>query len=454
MTRIPSGDEIARLGYEQDPIGRDVTPGGSADVVVIGGGIMGVAAAYFLASRGVAVTLLEKGWIAGEQSGRNWGWVRQQNRDLDELPLMVESNRMWQGLESQLGADIEWTQKGNLSVTRDPARMAFFSDWLDVAGAHGLDSRLFGPSDIRSILPSLAGDWLGAIYTPSDGHAEPAKATRAFARAAQRHGATIVEGVAVDRIVVDAGRVVAVATERGPIRTNRVVCTAGVWSARLLRAIGVDLPIRIVRSTVASTSAVPPITATGVGHHPIVSFRQRRDGTLYIAAGGWSDYDITLESLRHLRYFLPNYLKNRKLIRIHVGRPLAADVRRILTPWSADKTPWRSQRVLSPVPSGQKVRMSVAEFRRMFPESNVEVAHSWAGYTDTTPDAVPVIDSLDKPFGLTIATGFSGHGFGMGPIVGRLIAEQIVEGRSSLDIEPFRLSRFADGTFAKPRLVA
>jgi glycine/D-amino acid oxidase-like deaminating enzyme len=454
VTTTASGDQIARLSYDREPLGREASPPAAADVVVIGGGIVGAAAAWYLATRGVQATLVEKGWVAGEQSGRNWGWVRQQNRDLDELPLMVESNRLWRGLEAELDADIEWVQGGNLSMTRDPARMAFFREWLSVAEGFGLDSRLLGPDEIRSILPTLTGEWLGAIQTPSDGHAEPAKATRAFAAAAKRRGATIVEGCAVDRIVVERGRVVAVETERGAIRTERVVCAAGVWSARLLRAIGIDLPIRIVRSTVSSTRPVAPITAAGVGYHPVVSFRQRRDGTLYVAAGGWSDYDITLESLRHLRYFMPNYLKNRKLIRLHVGRPLVADIRRLLTPWSADKLPWRSQRALSPAPSREKVRTSVGELGRMFPDLAIEPVHAWAGYTDTTPDAVPVIDSVTRPAGLTIATGFSGHGFGMGPIVGRLVAELIADGRPSLDLEAFRFGRFADGSFAKPRLVA
>ncbi|HXG39717.1 MAG TPA: FAD-binding oxidoreductase [Candidatus Limnocylindrales bacterium] len=450
----PTGDAVAERAYREDPIGRDADPGSSADVVVIGGGIVGAATAWYLASRGVSVTLLEKGWIAGEQSGRNWGWVRQQNRDLDELRLMIEGIRIWERLESELGADIEWVQGGNLALARDPARIRFFEEWHAAAGRLGVDSRLLSPSEIREMLPGLAGDWLGAIYTPTDGHAEPALATRALARAARRRGATIVEGCAVDRIVLSGRRVVGVETERGRIRADHVVCAAGVWTARLLRSLGVELPVRIVRSTAASTEPVEPITEAGVGYHPVVSFRQRRDGTLYVAAGGWSDYDITLESFRHLRYFVPNYLKNRRLIRIHVGRPLLADVARAVAPWTADRQPWRRARVLSPPPSEEKVRTSVAEFRRMFPSIPIRVRHAWAGYIDTTPDAIPVIDRLSAPAGLTVAAGFSGHGFAMGPIVGRVVAELIADGRPSLDLAAFRLGRFRDGTYKKPRLVA
>ena len=436
-----------------DPVAERTLPT-SADVVVIGAGIMGVASAFYLAQAGRSVVVIEKGRIAGEQSGRNWGWVRQQARDVDELPLMVESNRIWQTAERELGADFEWTQKGNLSLTRDPARIAFFEEWLAVAREVGLDSRLLTPAEVTAFLPELSGKWLGAMFTPGDGHAEPTKATRAFAGAAEAAGAPIIEECAVDEIIVERDRVTGVKTERGVIRTGVVICAAGVWSARLLRQAGIDLPVRIVRSTVASTTPIDPLTEIAVGYHPVVSFRQRRDGTLYIASGGWSDYDVTLQSFRHLRMFLPNYLKNRRMIRIHVGRPLGRDVANTLIPWTRDRHPGRSQRVRSPSVSEEKVRESVIEFRKMFPDLEFEVAHMWAGYIDSTPDAVPVIDLLDRPAGLVIATGFSGHGFGMGPIVGRVVTELVVDGTSSFDLSAFRLSRFRDGTYKKPRLVS
>ena len=443
----------AWLQDPEEPRWGEARPPASADVVVIGGGIMGSATAYHLATRGLSVVLAEKGRIAGEQSGRNWGWVRQQARDPDELPLMIESNRMWQGLEAELGADIEWTQQGNLALARDPARITFFKEWLAVARGFGLDSRLLDPGEITAFLPALAGDWPAAMYTASDGHAEPAKATIAFARAAASRGSTVATRCAVDRINIAGGRVVGVETERGPIRAPWVVCAAGVWASSFLRPLGVDLPIRIVRSTVAASRPVETLSGAAVGYFPVVSFRQRRDGSLYLAAGGWSDYDITLESLRHLRYFLPNYRKNRRLIRLHVGRPLVADFRRVLTPWSNRERPWRRERMLSPTPSGEKIRSSTAAFSEMFPSVSLEIERAWAGYTDTTPDALPVIEASQRPAGLVLAVGFSGHGFGMGPIVGRSVSELIVDGAPSVDLDPFRLSRFADGTFNKPRLV-
>ncbi|HEX9551274.1 MAG TPA: FAD-binding oxidoreductase [Candidatus Limnocylindrales bacterium] len=449
------------IGYEHRPPWDDAGIGGApiadlparADVVVIGGGIMGAATAYELSVKGASVVLLEKGRVGGEQSGRNWGWVRQQARDEDELPLMQASNARWRALEAELGASIEWTQAGNLALATDPARIAFFESWVKLAEAAGLDTRIIDQAEIRRLLPALEGEWLGAMYTPSDAHAEPLLATRAFASAAEARGVVIAEDCAVDRILVAGGRVTGVATERGAIRAEHVVCAAGVWAARLLGGVGVDLPVRIVHTSVARTRPVERITEMGVGYHPVVSLRQRHSGALYLAAGGWSDYDITLDSFSHLRAFLPNYLKNRKMIKVHVGRPLLEDLRRRALrrdlPWQL-----RHDRVLSPPANPEKVRSAVANFRRIFPTIPIEIDRAWAGYTDTTPDAIPVIDELSSPAGLVVATGFSGHGFGMGPIVGRLVAEQIADRQPSLDLHAFRHGRFADGTYHKARLVA
>jgi glycine/D-amino acid oxidase-like deaminating enzyme len=155
-----------------------------ADVVIIGGGIVGCATAYYLGRRGVRPLLLERGEVASQQSGRNWGFVRQQGRDPREVPLMVEANRMWRTLEAELGADIDWVQGGNLALAVTEERMGLFEQWLEVARQHGIDTRLVRRRDLDQIVPGMQGDWVGGMYTPSDGHAEPTKATEAFAQAA------------------------------------------------------------------------------------------------------------------------------------------------------------------------------------------------------------------------------------------------------------------------------
>jgi len=231
------------------------------------------------------------------------------------------------------------------------------------------------------------------------------------------------------------------------------VCAAGAWSARLCRMLGVDLPQRWVRGTVARTTPAPAVTACAVWG-PRVAFRQRRDGSFNIAAGGALDHDLTLDSLRQLRFFLPNYWKNKKRFRFHVGRPLLASLAAALPGSAARRRPLVWDRGIEPSPNRTKVRRSLVELGRMLPSlPALGIARSWAGYIDATPDLVPVLGDIPALRGLVLATGFSGHGFAMGPIAGRLVSELIVDGKPSLDIAPFRFSRFAEGAIGKPRNV-
>src|SRR5262245_40571240 len=422
-----------------------------ADVVVVGAGIVGCASAYYLARRGLRVVVVERGAMPGEQSRKNWGFVRQQGRDPGEMPLVMEANRMWRDLERELGADIEWTLGGNLALAADEARMARFEAWLPVAREFGLQTRLLRSRDLQTVVPGLGGSWAGGMHTPGDGHADPEKATDAFARAARSHGAAIHLGRAVQAVTTRAGAVDGVVTELGEIRAPVVVCAAGAWSSRLLRTLGLALPQRWVRGTVARTTAAPPVTACAVWG-PGVAFRQRRDGSFNIAAGGALDHDVTLDSLRQIRFFLPNYWKNKVLFRFHVGRPLLRSLAAALPGSPARRRPLVWDRGVEPVPNPEKVRRSLAELQRTLPAlPKLDVARRWAGYIDATPDLVPVLGEVPGLRGLVLATGFSGHGFAMGPIAGRLVSELIVDGKTSLDISGFRFSRFAEGAIGKPR---
>jgi glycine/D-amino acid oxidase-like deaminating enzyme len=424
-----------------------------ADVVVVGAGIVGCATAYFLARRGVRVVVVERGAVPGEQSRKNWGFVRQQGRDPIELPLVMEANRLWRGLERELGADIEWVQGGNLALAADEQRLARFEEWLPVAREFGLDTHLLRARDLEAVIPGLAGGWVGGMHTPADGHADPEKTTDAFARAAVSHGASLHLDCAVQGITTRAGAVGSVVTEHGEIRTPTVVCAAGAWSARLARSLGLDLPQRWVRGTVARTTPAPAVSPCAVWG-PGVAFRQRRDGSFTIAAGGSLDHDITLDSLRQLRFFLPNYWKNRALFRFHVGRPLLASLTATLPGSAARRRPLVWDRDLEPPPNPGKVRRSLAELQRVLPSlPPLGIERRWAGYIDTSPDLVPILGQVPSLGGFLLATGFSGHGFAMGPIAGRLVSELIVDGKPSLDITAFRFSRFAEGAIGKPRNV-
>ncbi|MFI5079387.1 MAG: NAD(P)/FAD-dependent oxidoreductase, partial [Vicinamibacteria bacterium] len=140
-----------------------------ADVVVVGAGIVGCATAYFLARRGARVVVVERGPVPGEQSRKNWGFVRQQGRDPLEMPLVVEANRLWQGLGRELNAEIEWIQGGNLALAADEARMARFESWLPLAREYGLPTRLLRGHELDAVVPGLAGGWVGGMHTPGDG---------------------------------------------------------------------------------------------------------------------------------------------------------------------------------------------------------------------------------------------------------------------------------------------
>ncbi|HYZ63348.1 MAG TPA: FAD-dependent oxidoreductase, partial [Acetobacteraceae bacterium] len=159
-----------------DPVPSDPELPASADAVVIGGGIIGAASAYYLAKKGHSVALLEKGRIAGEQSSRNWGWCRQQNRDERELPLIIRSLEIWGGLADEIGADTGFRRNGLIYVTRDPAELARWEEWLTMARQYQVHSRILSAQEARARTPGMDGDWIGGIESPTDGRGEPSMA--------------------------------------------------------------------------------------------------------------------------------------------------------------------------------------------------------------------------------------------------------------------------------------
>ena len=154
----------------------------SVDVVVIGGGVAGISTAWFLNKAGVSVLVCEKGRVAGEQSSRNWGWVRQQGRDAAELPIMMDSINSWESIAREVGAEIGFSRQGILYLGRNESELAESEQWLDVARPHQLDSRMISGKEVDELIPDAQGRWKGALYTASDGRAEPFTAVPAMAR--------------------------------------------------------------------------------------------------------------------------------------------------------------------------------------------------------------------------------------------------------------------------------
>ncbi|HET9016951.1 MAG TPA: FAD-binding oxidoreductase, partial [Thermomicrobiaceae bacterium] len=303
--------------------------------------------------------------------------------------------------------------------------------------------------EVMELIPGIAGAWIGGLYTPNDGHAEPTKVTPALARAAERAGATVATGCNVEAVEVSGGKVVGVQTTRGTVRAPLVVCAAGAGSGWLARSLGLRLPQLVVRATVAETVPVPPVTPIG-GWGPGGAFRQRPGGSFYVARSGDTDYDLTFDSFRYLREFLPNYRKNWRVFRIRPGAALWRDARDAVASRDGDERT-APLPVGEPKPNPRVVARARDNLVRLFPGlAGIPLQRAWAGLIDTTPDAVPVIGPAG-PEGFVLATGFSGHGFAMGPIVGKLLSELVLDGAPSIDLSALRYARFGEGAMAQPK---
>jgi glycine/D-amino acid oxidase-like deaminating enzyme len=420
-------------------------------VVVIGGGIIGVCTAFFLARKGVPVVLCEKGQIAGEQSSRNWGWCRKMGRDPRELPLAMEALRLWAEMNSLVGAETGFRRSGIVYLCRNPEELAKREAWLDQVGKPmQLDTRLITRDETARVLPGLAGDWLNALYTPSDGRAEPAHAAPAIAQAARRLGAIILTSCAVRGVETSGGRISGVVTEHGRIACDYVVLAGGVWSRLFCRPLDLRLPQLKVLSSVMRTEPLaggPEASTSGFGF----GLRKRLDGGYTVASWSGNVADIVPDSLRFFGDFFPALRMRRREVKIRFGtrffRELAQPAR-----WTLDRaSPFEAIRVLDPPVHKAILQQAQVHVTQAFPVFHtMRVAESWGGMIDVTPDGIPVISHVDSIPGFHIATGFSGHGFGIAPGAGRLMAQLVMGETPVVDPTPFRYSRFIDGTRPRP----
>ena len=420
----------------------DGAPPSSTEVVIIGGGVAGVATAYYLALAGVPVVLCEKGRIASEQSSRNWGWIRKQRRDPRELEGAILADRLWQGL-ARRAPDIGLQAGGITHLAETDADLGRYEDWLDHARLHQLDSRMLSSEETDRLLGQEGRRFKGALHTPSDARAEPALAVPAIARMAVDEGAALLERCAVRTLEMSAGRVSAVVTERGRIACAAVVLAGGAWSSLMMRHLGQDLPQLKVKASVLRTTPAPLITESAV-YSKQASVRPRADGGCTIARSGATTFYVTPAAFRYFRKFLPALRENAGLLKFRIGRPFVDE---LTTPirWRADEiTPFERTRVLDPEPDHALLDNVLASAKRLYPQlRDVRVVERWAGMIDVTPDELPVLGPVDAIPGLLIATGFSGHGFGFGPAAGHAIATLAQGQTPPFDLHDFRWSRFA-----------
>lgn len=417
------------------------------DVVVIGGGIVGVSTAYELARRGISVTLIEKGIIGGEQSGRNWGWVRQQNRDLYELPLAMHSLKRWGELSAELGDDIGFRKSGILYGTEQEADVERWKAWLAQARDVGFLSDILSARELEARVPTSKARWVGGLWSATDGRAEPSKAAPAIARGAQKSGARVLQNCAARGLDMSGGRVSGVWTERGRIAADSVVLAGGAWSALFCQHHGIDLPAINVVGTALRTAEAPGVIE-GCFSGPGFALRRRLDGGYTIAVPGYGRVELAPQNLRHSVKFRTMFRsKLNKKLKIRVGSSFFNGPEASAAWNDGDKTPFEKCRILDPRPDTEWLSRAVRNIAGVFPElANVRIAHAWAGAIDTTPDLMPIISKVAAKPGLVIASGFSGHGFALGPGAGLLTCQLVTNEAPQFDLGPYKLERFSDGT--------
>jgi len=329
--------------------------------------------------------------------------------------------------------------------------MQSVDDWLQIANEYGIESQVLSAAKLKQHLRDSPVDYQGALYTEADGRAEPQKATPAIARAAERAGATVLTSCAVRGLETSGGSVSAVVTEHGTIRSSTVLCAAGAWSALFCRSLDIPVPQLKVRGTVARTAACENVLDGNV-FDQLLGIRRRQDGGYTIAHGTIIKHPITPSTFRWSTKFVPALMQELKVLRLSIGKEFL-DEWRMPKHWGLDEvTPFEETRVLNPTPDKDVLKGIRKNLDQMFPQlRETPIVESWAGMIETTPDVVPIIGDVEKIPGFYVATGFSGHGFGLGPGAGRAVAGMLTGTDTGIDLEPLRYGRFFDGSPIRPQ---
>jgi sarcosine oxidase subunit beta len=369
-----------------------------ADVIVVGGGIMGAAAAFFLRQRGRSVILLERDLIGQAASGTNFGNVRRQGRYLHQLPLSNRSRDIWLRLPELIGEDCEFLQSGHLRVCYTPEQAGKVEAYARDAHDHGLDLEMLSGNAIRARYPYLGHEVIAGCLDPTGGHANPRLAAPAFGRAARRAGAIVREGAEVASIDRSRGDFVAGIEGGGTVRAPALLVTAGAWGARLSAMFGEPVPLETHGPQMAVTEPLPyrigPTIGVSTPHvYETVYFRQVERGNVVL--GGSTRGPAS-------------NITNRAAV----------------------------------LPENMLGQM--AQLRRVLPGfAHVNVIRVWTGVESYLPDDMPIMGPSATTPGLFYAFGFCGAGFQIGPGVGDVMAELIVTGATTTPIERYGIARFA-----------
>ncbi|OUL85529.1 NAD(P)/FAD-dependent oxidoreductase [Paraburkholderia hospita] len=421
----------------------------NADVVVIGANIVGVFTASFLAKRGMKVALVEKGIVGGEQSSRNWGWCQQQNRDARELPIATASLRPWERFEAESGETTGFGRSGLLYLCNDDSELATWTHWCEFARTAGVRTGVLGSKQATEKSAAPGRMWKGGVFAPTDGIGDPANAAPAVARSVMKQAATVHQNCAACGIVTSGGRVSGVVTDYGTIRTMTVVLAGGAWASTFCRQAGIRLPRAAIRSSLMSVS-LPGGNPPDALHTSAITTTRRGDGTYTVAISGLGKLDLTLQKLRYAKDFMPMLRSRRRSLRPGNMEGVRSGHERTGR-WRLDApTLMENMQVLDPCVDEatlREIRKRAIDLCPVIGES--QIAASWTGYIDTTPDGVPAIGEMKELPGLVLAAGLSGHGFGIGPGCGHLVADLVTGAKPIVDPEPYRPAQLNESVWGK-----
>lgn len=375
-----------------------------AEVVIIGGGITGCGVAYNLAKKGLRdVVLVEQNFLSSGATGRCGGGIRQQFMTEWNIKLAMESVKRFEKMNDELDIDIEYEQGGYLVVATDENEVEEFKKNVKLQNKLGLDSKFITPSEAKEIVPYLDEDnILGATFCQSDGHAYPFRVVQGYAKKAEEMGVDINKFAEAKGIKTENGKIQSVITEKGEIKTSIVVNAAGAYSREIAEMVGIKMPNKPFRHEILATERYKHILDPMIiSFKYAIYFSQQRHGEI---VGGMGDpnepssYNIK-SSLRFVERF--------------------TDV----------------------------LGMIVPAFK------NLNIVRQWAGFYDVTPDAQPILGYTEGIDTLIQANGYSGHGFMVAPKVTELIAELIVDGKTSMPIDELNLKRFEGETIGEAYVV-
>lgn len=368
----------------------------TADVIIVGAGIIGSASAYYLAKKGYKVLVLEKEDIVGNgASVRNGGGVRQSGRDPRELPLaMYGIEHLWPNLSEELGYDVEYYKKGNLRLGKTEEHLKILEGLTKRAQACGLGVEMISGDEVRQINPYLSEEVIGASWCPTDGHANPLRATLAYYMAARRLGVRYLTGVDVQGLKKVKGVLRQVITDQGIFESEYVVLANGLGARPVAGTVGIDIPLQSAKLSALVTEAEPKMFEQMLGTAEADFYGHQTTHGSFVF-GGSTNFE---------RYDKDN------------GTPIIA----------SNAAPCICRGIL-----------------KYFPMlKDAKIVRTWAGWMDACADGVPVIDKIPEVPGLVIAAGLNGHGFGIAPAVGTVVSELIAGEPTSADISGLKYDRF------------